>query len=326
MIGLLKLLDPERAHGIAKWAMKHRLLAPGKMKAGSGPYVFDTRLLNPFGLAAGFDKNGELVDVIEDYGFGFMEVGSITFRGGPGNPKPRLFRLENGDILNRMGLNGEPAQIVAPRLLRAKSTRFGVNIAKTHDPEIVGDKAIDDIVGSYKLLNRCGFYTALNVSCPNTREGKTFEQPEALRDLLDEVGHHRLGAAPLLVKFSPTLVMEADLSRLESLVATCEYHNINGYVCCNTLPWEHAKYGKGGRSGSAVAPYTQQLVGVMRRRTTKTLIACGGIRDAEDARVMRRCGADLFEVYNGFVSSPLAGPRFARKINAEYERLATCNT
>src|SRR5205823_6386898 len=147
------------------------------------------------------------VDAAIEYGFGFVEVGSVTFRGGPGNPKPRMFRLDDRTIMNRMGLNGDSAEIVAARLAQVKTPFFGVNIAKTHSPDILGDAAIEDICSSYRLLMSFGMYTAINVSCPNTREGRTFEDPAPLSELLGALNAIRKDSTspPLLVKLSPVL-------------------------------------------------------------------------------------------------------------------------
>ena len=140
----LRVLPPEAAHDLGKWAMRRRLLAPGRCQvaANESPRLFGHALPNALGLAAGFDKNAQIVDAAIDYGFGFVEVGSVTFRGGPGNPKPRMFRLDDVTIMNRMGLNGDPAAVVAARLEQVQTKYFGVNIAKTHSPDIVGDAAI----------------------------------------------------------------------------------------------------------------------------------------------------------------------------------------
>jgi dihydroorotate dehydrogenase len=322
---LLRLLDAERSHNIAKWAMKHRLFAPGIYKQPKSVAVmWGTPINNPFGLAAGFDKNGELVDVIEDYGFGFIEVGSVTYRGGHGNPRPRLFRLENGDLLNRMGLNGEPAEIVANRLAGCKNQRYGVNIAKTHSPDIMGDAAIRDIIDSYKILRKLGIYTVLNISCPNTAEGKTFEHPQALKELLSEVERYRTGARPLLVKLSPGVASREDIEAvvLDSIVKVCEDFNVNGYVVSNTLPYLHPRYGKGGRSGVAVFGAARKVAHLLQHRLHKKMImGVGGIFSGRDMIDFRDVGVDFCQAYNGFVSGPNAGVDFAHTVNREADEL-----
>ncbi|MEM8873725.1 MAG: quinone-dependent dihydroorotate dehydrogenase, partial [Planctomycetota bacterium] len=139
----LRALPAEAAHNVGTWAIKHEL-----MGEALPPYkpvkLFGKQLANGLGLAAGFDKSAKLLRHLSFYGFGFIEVGSVTFRGGKGNPKPRMFRLGD-DLMNRMGLPGDSAEVVAQRLADAPlDDNFGVNIAKTHDPDCVGDAAIDD--------------------------------------------------------------------------------------------------------------------------------------------------------------------------------------
>ncbi len=325
---ILKLFPAETAHNIAKWGMRHKLCAPGPVvQAGDvvnggwrHPTLFNLRINNPLGLAAGFDKNAELVDAIQDYGFGFIEVGSVTFLGGKGNPKPRMFRIsepgnEHG-IMNRMGLNGLPACDVAERLKGCTCKAYGVNIAKTHSAEIVGDAAIGDMVGTYKIMREFGAYTVLNISCPNTREGKTFEEPGPLRDLLHAITDTESAMQsitrrqPLLVKFSPTLV--ADVTRFADLIDICKQFNISGYIFCNTLPMGHPEYGQGG------AKWARDY-GVK-----ETIIACGGIFTGQDIVDYKAAGADFFQAFNGFVRGSNSGPKFAHKVLAEasqHERL-----
>jgi dihydroorotate dehydrogenase len=317
---LLRALAPEAAHDLGKWAMARRLLAPGPIVLAdeSRPTLFGQKLPNPLGLAAGFDKNGQIVDAAMDYGFGFVEVGSVTFRGGPGNPKPRMFRLDDQTIMNRMGLNGDPAEAVAGRLANVRTPYFGVNIAKTHSPDILGEAAIEDICGSYRLLNCFGFYTAINVSCPNTREGRTFEDPAPLKELLSALNALRAGqnVPPLLVKLSPVLdPAEADgAARLEQVLEVCEAARIDGYICCNTLPTEHPKFGRGGMSGQAIRPRAWRMCEFITGRLSRPVIGLGGIftRDHLEGYLQRGCTA--VQAYNGFVRGPTAGVRFAHRV------------
>ncbi len=320
---LLLMLDAERAHSLGKWAMKKSLFAPGRYcTEKSHTELFGIPLDNPLGLAAGFDENGELADVVQQYGFAYVETGSITFHGGKGNPKPRLFRLGEGNLLNRMGLNGDPAEVVVQRLLSAQAP-YAINIAKTHAPEITGDKAIEDIIASYKLvtthLEPTGklIYCALNLSCPNTKEGKTFEQPEALEELLQAVSAVRTarGTArenrPLLLKLSPTL----SFREIYHLLQVAEPF-ADGYICSNTLPFEHARYGRGGLSGNFLREDSLQLLNNLNKQTSKPIIACGGILQGADAyRAYCTGGRAGFQAYTGFA---LQGPEFARNLLDEY--------
>ena len=308
----LQAVDPERAHDLGKWSMRRGLLAT-KSPPSVPATLFGVALPNPLGLAAGFDKNGELLHVIHRYGFGFAEVGSVTRRGGPGNPRPRVFRVGE-DVMNRMGLNGDPAEVVAGRLRRSPTPFFGVNVAKTHDPTIVGDAAIEDVVATCRLVGDLGFYTAINVSCPNTREGKTFEEPAALHELLAAVNDTREDAPPLVVKLSPGLADDA--ARLAAVVEVCESSGVGGYVACNTLPVEN-RHGRGGLSGDAVRPLALRTVRWLRANTAKPVIGVGGVKTPGHLREFLDAGASAVQAYNGFVRGPFAGPRFA------YDLLAT---
>jgi dihydroorotate dehydrogenase len=316
----LRVLPPEAAHDLGKWAMRRRILAPGPcaLADDQSPRLFGNKLPNPLGLAAGFDKNGQIVDAAIEYGFGFVEVGSVTFRGGPGNPKPRMFRPDPMTIMNRMGLNGDPAPVVAARLAQVRTPYFGVNIAKTHSPDILGDAAIEDICASYRLLLKFGMYTAINVSCPNTREGRTFEDPAALAELLSALNCERgkATAPPLLVKLSPVLdpVEEEGAAVLEKVLAVCESARIDGYICCNTLPTEHPRFGRGGLSGNVVRPKALRMCEFICGRLNRPVIGCGGVftRKDLDGYLLRGCVA--VQVYNGFVRGPLAGVRFAHRL------------
>lgn len=313
---LLRLLDAERAHGIASRGMAKRRFAPGPYISKTPVKLFGDEINNPLGLAAGFDKNGDLVDVIEDYGFGWVEVGSVTFHGGDGNPKPRLFRVGRRDIMNRMGLNGQPAWLVAEKLKMARRTVFAVNITKTHDSSIMGDKAIRDVAETYRLLRGYGMYLVLNISCPNTAEGKTFEDPAPLAELLAACGALRVGH-PLLVKLSPNLHLIPE--RLDKLLRVCADHKIDGYVCSNTTPHNHPKHGKGGRSGDAVRHLSTDLACHVSAWTGKTVIGCGGIFTAKHMVDYLMAGATTYQAYNGFVRGPNAGVRFAHHLNHDFE-------
>lgn len=308
---LLSLLPPEMAHDLGISLMCSGIGAPGIWTEAKAHKLFDTFIVNRVGLAAGFDKNGWLADTAVNYGFGWVEVGSVTLRGGLGNPQPRLFRLPQGHLLNRMGLNGLTAGWVRDTLVKATPSRFAVNIAKTNDPLLVGDAAIRDIVATYKCLSRWGIYTAINVSCPNTEDGRTFERPECLAELLAALNEHRQPPArPLMVKLSS----QHDYKSLSKLIDVCLAAGVDGFVSSNTQKTKHPKYGPGGLSGpllfTANLPQVQVLV-----KTGKPVIACGGIATGSDANMYLKAGAVAVQAYTGFVRGPLAGPKFAHRIN-----------
>lgn len=321
---LLRLFNPETAHNLGLQAMKWKLGAPGVRVSsfdGIGSMLFNTPINSPIGLAAGFDKNGYLVDVIEKYGFGFMEVGSVTHLGGIGNPRPRMFRLDDGSIMNRMGLNGEPAIDIAKRLSKVKSRCFAVNIAKTHSPDIMGEQAIVDICSTYQILKdhgALGFYTVLNLSCPNTPDGRSFSEKGPLTELMHALNRIRDFNIPLLVKLSP--IMAASNSEVDDLTNVCNSFGIKGYICSNTVPFEHDKFGRGGLSGNS--KLSLMLIKMIKARDPRnTIIGCGGVFSGDDAMDYLTSGCSAVQVYNGFVSGPHAGPRFAHTIIDQLEAM-----
>lgn len=308
---LLLRLPPETAHKIGKWAIRNRIgeqgrYSPKELKTN----LFGVELDNPLGIAAGFDKNVEVANEIIDYGFGFIEEGSFTYLGGEGNERPRLFRIrKNYDLLNRMGLNGDPAEVNVERIKKINHPYFAINIAKTHNPKIVGDKAIEDVKSSFKLLKGFGIYTAINVSCPNTEEGKTFEEPRSLDELLCaliETGKEK----PLLIKISPTLTRE----QLFEIVKVAD-DRVDGYVCGNTKGINHPKYGRGGLSGRSIRKLSLDLISNMREFTKKPIIGVGGISTGGDMFDAHINGANVYEVYTGFI---YGGNEFAYKANRDF--------
>lgn len=323
MKNLLKLLPAETAHNLGKWLMKSLIRAPGVYQTETSQTVlFDTPISNPLGLAAGFDKNGDLVDVISRYGFGFSEVGSVTLQGGRGNKRPRLFRLDHENLLNRMGLNGEPAEVVCEKLKQAKGI-FGVSVAKTHSPDIMGDAAFRDVLGTYKLVKELGVYTTLNVSCPNTKEGKTFEDPSALCELLAAIKGMGKGK-PLVVKLSPVALLSDDgLICLNKTINVCEDMGVvDGYVVSNTSPAMDVKCGKGGISGPVLRTFVPNMIRHIRERApNKWIIAVGGITNGKIMHQYDKLGATVFQAYTGFVHGENYGPDFAHVVLREWEKL-----
>lgn len=279
---------------------------------------------NPIGLAAGFDKNGRIPEIMEATGFGFVEIGSITGNPNTGNPKPRMFRLtEDRAIINRMGLNNDGAKTIVKRLKNKDlSIPLGINIAKTHNPNIMGDDAIRDYVHSFVEAKKVADYITVNISCPNTSEGKTFENPSALNELLSALEiRDDARVVPTAVKFS------SDLNRNElmDLLEVCEDHSIHGYVACNTSSKREGlktsrkklkRIGRGGLSGRPLAEKTIKIVSWISDATKgqKPIIGVGGIDSFNTALRMMLAGADLLQVYTGLIYE---GPGLLKKINRE---------
>lgn len=336
---LLFSLDPETVHnGVTAFAefVGNSWLS----KPISAFYNFDddTRLKsrvfgfdfpNPVGNAAGFDKYGKMIDFLPALNFGFTEVGSITAQPRDGNPKPRQFRLpQDKALINRMGLNNIGADKMADKLRGRKfRTPLGINIAKTHDPAILGDKGIEDFCYSFKKLYEFCDYLTLNISCPNTAEGKTFEEVEPLRALLSALKPIRAGFTqqhPVLLK----LAISNSRQMVDAILEAGEEFGIDGYIIGNspsdrenmTVPKEQLeKIGAGGLSGQPLRQRTTDMVryayGLLRR---SCLIACGGIDSAESAYENIRAGASLVQLYAGLVYE---GPGLAKRINRGLTRL-----
>lgn len=281
---------------------------------------------NPAGLAAGFDKNGEAVGLFESLGFGYIEIGSITARPSPGNPAPRAFRLpEDHALINRMGLNNLGASIITEKI-RQKITDIpvGVNIAKTHDREIMGNRAIEDYLISYRMAAPVADYITLNISCPNTSEGKTFEEPAALDDLLGAISKERTREhPPLFVKLSP----DPAPPQIHKLAAICEQHGVDGYVCGNTscrrdnletASLRLKQIGRGGLSGPPLSPMVNQLIRTVRQNVPneRIIIGVGGIDSFESALDKFRAGADLIQIFTGLIYE---GPGLVKQINRKLD-------
>lgn len=286
---------------------------------------------NRIGLAAGFDKNGHLIPIMKALGFGFVEIGSITAMPSAGNPKPRMFRLpEDHALVNRMGLNNDGAVAICNRLMNRPrpDIPIGVNIAKTHNPVILGKRALEDYRISFRQARKVADYITINISCPNTEEGKTFEDPAALHALLNvlmaEPRRRQDKAIPILVKLSADLSME---ERAE-LVAICEQFGIDGYVAVNTssqrsgLVHSHdadiAKISRGGLSGTPLLDRACSTISHLKSLTggSKHVIGVGGVCSLDDATRMREAGADLIQTYTGLVYQGPAFPSLlAREIH-----------
>lgn len=320
--------DPEAIHGRVKRlgirlsGSRLAARAARALLAYDDPRLATTvcgiRFANPVGLAAGFDKNADLVDFLPALGLGFCEIGSVTARASAGNPPPRLFRLPDDEALvNRLGLNNDGAAAIAARLAgRQFGFPVGVNIAKTNDESIVGRAACEDVWDACRRLAARGDFHVLNISCPNTADGRTFEDRASLAELLGGIEPVR----PLFLKISPDLEPEA----IDGILAACAGRPVAGFVLTNTTarrpglrsaPSEVAACGRGGLSGP---PLRAAALRTLARVYTLTrgrypLIGVGGIDGPDSAYERIRAGASLVEAYTGFVYQ---GPGLAGDINA----------
>lgn len=292
---------------------------------------------NPIGLAAGADKNGTRLRFWQAIGFGCVEVGSVSAKPCAGNEKPRMFRLADDQaIINRMGLNNEGAPAVAKRLGEYEDVTMpvGINLAKTHDPSIMGDAARADFCISFRHLAPHAAYIALNVSCPNTRSGKTFETPDTLDGLLTDIFDLRSKLkidVPILIKLSPLLTERVVYdSALDTLIDVAQSHGVDGYITSNTAPdrqgithtsGERLKdIGTGGLSGAPLTTRSTQMVRYLYRAIDGSvpIIGVGGVNSAETAFAKIQAGASLVQLYTGLVYQ---GPALIKRIKRGLVRL-----
>lgn len=311
-------LDPEVAHDVALKSLA--ALGPGArcLAASAGPGPQETRRVmgldfpNAVGLAAGLDKNGAYVDALAALGFGFIEVGTVTPRPQPGNPKPRLFRLEEHEaLINRLGFNNDGVEQLLRNLER---TRFdgvlGINIGKNFDTPL--ERAAHDYLAALDAVYARASYVTVNISSPNTKNLRELQSSERLDELLGAVMARRDALArrdarrkPLVLKVAPDL----DPAQIEAIAELAVKHRVDGLIATNTTIAREAVAGHrhaaeaGGLSGR---PLFAQSTEVLRRLAAALagrvpLIGVGGILSGADARAKREAGASLVQVYTGFI-------------------------
>jgi len=318
--------DAERVHHFAM-AFLHGLgpamqswARQGNQGAALEREVFGLKFPNPIGLAAGFDKNALVLPAWEGLGFGFAEVGTITAKAQPGNPKPRLFRVpEISGIINRMGFNNDGADVVAARLARLRGTprwpRFpvGINLGKSKVTPI--EDATDDYLYSFSRLRDLGDYFVLNVSSPNTPGLRSLQDRPALDRLFGAIQAANAGTKPMLVKIAPDLTWEA----IDDVLALVESHRLAGIIATNTTidhaPVPEHRRQTGGLSGRPIRARSTEVIRHITSRTKVPVIGVGGIFSPEDVREKLDAGAALVQVYTGFIyEGPAMIPRICRAL------------
>jgi dihydroorotate dehydrogenase len=320
---LLFALDPETAHHLSISLLRIasdvdlllralKLLQP----AAKPKTVFGLKFPNPIGLAAGFDKNGVAVPAWAALGFGFIEIGTVTARPQPGNPKPRIFRYaEQQALINYLGFNNDGADIVSNRLRQLRESGrwpkipVGINIGKSKTTPL--DQAPADYLHSFRRLNKFADYIVLNVSSPNTPGLRWLQERESLSILLRGIGAENRTGKPILVKIAPDLSSE----QLEEIIAACEENRVAAIIATNTT-LDHssippARDQIGGLSGAPLREKSTALVRAITKRSTIPVIASGGILDAESAREKIEAGAQLLQIYTGYI---YRGPGLLREI------------
>ncbi len=329
---LLFRFDPETAHGLTIKALKTGLVPParGKDEPSLHTRVWGLDFTNPVGLAAGFDKNAEVVDAMLNLGFGFVEPGSVTPRPQPGNPRPRLFRLvEQRAVINRMGFNNEGLEAFAQRLERRRAAArrapgiVGANLGKNKDTV---DAADDYVIGVRRLASLVD-YLVVNVSSPNTPGLRALQGRDPLRALLERVLEARAACGltrnpPLLLKIAPDLTVEDK----RDIAAVALESGIDGLIVSNTtisrpdgIP-AAMRSEAGGLSG---APLFEPSTSVLREIYALTggklpIVGVGGVATGEDAYAKIRAGASLVQLYSAMV---YAGPAVVHRIRRELAEL-----
>ena len=317
---LLFRIDPERAHRIGLTALRYALpMGVAKRlhrRAAQSPVqllglAFDNRV----GLAAGLDKDGDYITALYALGFGFLELGTVTPRPQPGNPTPRLFRLPQHEaLINRMGFNNQGVDHLTDRLQRFRQAVphavVGVNIGKNRDTPLA--QAGDDYAHCLRRVYSLASYIAINVSSPNTPGLRDLQQADALDRLLaqlhevrEELTRTHGQRRPLLVKLAPDLADEDIPAVVEVLLA----RHIDGVIATNTTATrpglaDHPLAAQGGGlSGAPLAERAEQVLHCLQASLRKRLpvISVGGICSADDAARRIALGADLVQIYSGFI-------------------------
>jgi len=308
-------LDPEVAHDLTLKSL--RTLGPAAALLGAGAdndearEVFGIRFPNPVGLAAGMDKNGEYIDALAALGFGFIEIGTVTPRPQPGNPRPRVFRLvEEQAIINRLGFNNVGVEQLVKNVGRAAFRGvLGINIGKNFDTPI--DRAAEDYVTCLEAVYDAATYVAVNISSPNTKGLRDLQAAPRLDELLGEVMAARARLAggarpkPILVKVAPDL----DREQIHAIARLVTRHKVDGLIATNTTISRDAIAGhplaseQGGLSGKPMfAKSTAVLTQLYAALGGKVpLIGVGGILSGSDAKTKMDAGASLVQVYTGFI-------------------------
>ena len=334
---ILFLFNPEFIHHFIFCVIRFGALIPGKLWLLGQLYkvkdprlsreVFGIQFENPVGLAAGFDKDAKLFDELGAFGFGFIEIGTVTPLPQIGNPKPRLFRLkEDKALINRMGFNNQGIEAAVARLRRKKTNIIiGGNIGK--NKITANQKAVNDYEICFEKLFPFVDYFVINVSSPNTPGLRDLQDNEPLTFLLNHLqvlNNAKTRRKPLLLKIAPDLTNE----QLDDIIQIIAKTKIDGVVATNTTISRRnlniAKnkleaIGNGGLSGKPVKDRSTEVIKYLFEKSNNSfpIIGVGGIHSAEDALEKLAAGATLIQLYTGFIYE---GPSLVKKINKEILR------
>jgi dihydroorotate dehydrogenase len=327
-------LDPEAAHELTLDGLARTQNTPldcfyGSRRVEDPVSLAGLQFPNRIGLAAGLDKNARCIDAFAAMGFGFVEVGTVTPRAQPGNPKPRMFRLPERDaLINRLGFNNEGLDAFVANVQRArfrsKGSRtpmlLGLNIGKNAATPI--ERAVDDYAACLDGVYPHADYVTINISSPNTANLRTLQSDEALDALLGALAERRAALTvqyagrrvPLFVKIAPDL----DEAQVAVIASTLRRHGMDGVIGTNTTLARDAVAGlahaeeAGGLSGAPVREASNRVVGQLRAALGHDfpIIGVGGVLSGADARAKRAAGADVVQIYTGLI---YRGPALVRE-------------
>jgi len=313
-------LDPETAHELTMQSLARAQRMPLGWAYGN-PMVYDAIELagltfpNRVGLAAGLDKNARCIDGLGALGFGFVEVGTVTPKAQPGNPKPRMFRLpQAGALINRLGFNNDGLEAFVANVrrssFRGKSRILGLNIGKNATTPI--ERAADDYLACLEGVYPHADYVTVNISSPNTSNLRSLQSDQALDDLLGTLNAKRKQLAdqhgrrvPVFVKIAPDL----ERGQIETIAAALTRHHMDGVVATNTTVSREAVKGlrhseeAGGLSGAPVLQASNRVIRQLRAALGKDfpIVGVGGIMSAQDAVSKIEAGADVVQIYTGLI-------------------------
>ncbi|MDA8595435.1 quinone-dependent dihydroorotate dehydrogenase [Flavobacteriaceae bacterium] len=328
---ILFKFDPENIHHFVFSAIKtgHRIPGVGPLVRSLFTHkdsslereLFGLKFRNPIGLAAGFDKNAELYNELADYGFGFIEIGTVTPDAQEGNPKKRMFRLsEDRGLINRMGFNNKGLDAVITKLKGNKNKLIiGGNLGK--NTASMPDEYIRDYVNLAEGLHPYVNYFVLNVSCPNVGSMAKLQDKDFLMELIaavEEVNSSKGLRRPLLLKIAPDL----NQIQLDEIIDIVRDTAVDGVIASNTStdrsglrtsPSRIERIGNGGLSGQPIKDKSTAVIKYLAEKSNKAfpIIGVGGIQTAQDAKDKLEAGADLLQVYTGFIYE---GPSIVKNI------------
>ncbi len=333
----LFLFDPEKIHHFTFNSIRNIFKIPGIKSIAKSIHTLDDPKLekelfglkfkNPVGLAAGFDKDAKLFNELSAFGFGFIEIGTLTPLAQDGNPKKRMFRLpEDSGLINRMGFNNGGVKEAAERLKKNNSgVIIGGNIGK--NKLTPNENAVDDYVICFNELHAHVDYFVVNVSSPNTPNLRALQDKKPLTEILNklmELNKEKPTQKPILLKIAPDLTD----SQLDDIIDIVADTKIDGIISSNTtiardnLNTNNARLeeiGNGGLSGKPLTKRSTEVIRYLSEKSNKAfpIIGVGGIHSAEDALEKIEAGADLVQIYTGFIYE---GPSLIKRINKEILR------